>query len=121
MEAMPLSNLDAQRDWGFAGDYVEAMWRMLQQEKPQDLVIATGETHTVRDFVQMAFQHLGLDWEKYVVVDPMFFRPSEVNLLQGDATKAGAEIDWRPTVRFPELVRMMVDSDFRSLQRSGPV
>jgi len=118
---LSLGNLDAQRDWGFAGDYVEAMWRMLQQEKPQDLVIATGETHTVREFVQMAFQHLELDWEKYVVIDPMFFRPSEVNILQGNAAQAGAELGWRPTVRFPELVRMMVDADLHSLHRTAAV
>lgn len=121
-DKLPLGNLDAQRDWGFAGDYVEAMWRMLQQTQPQDYVIATGEAHSVREFVQLAFAQAGLDWEKYVVVDPTFYRPAEVNLLLGDAGKAKRELGWQPTVRFPELVRQMVEADIQLLQqkRTGP-
>jgi len=118
-DKLTLGNLDAQRDWGYAGDYIDAMWRMVQQDKPQDLVIATGETHTVREFIQMAFQHLGLDWEKHVEVNKMFFRPSEVNILQGNASRASTAINWRPTVRFPELVRMMVDADLQALQHKA--
>lgn len=118
-DRLVLGNLDAQRDWGFAGDYVRAMWAMLQRETPQDYVIATGETHSVRKFAQLAFDHVGLNWEKYVVVDDMFFRPSEVNLLLGDASKAVREIGWRPQVRFPELVRMMVDNDLKLLKAGG--
>jgi len=114
-----VGNLDAQRDWGYAGDYVEAMWQMLQQPTPQDYVIATGETHSVRDFSRLAFECVGLDWEKYVVVDKVFFRPSEVNLLLGDAGKAQKELGWRPRVRFPELVRMMVEADIKLLQTAG--
>jgi len=115
-DRLALGNLDAQRDWGFAGDYVRAMWAMLQQPTPQDYVIATGETHSVREFAQLAFEHVGLDWEKYVVVDKALFRPSEVNLLLGDASKAARELGWKPTVRFPELVRMMVDADLALLK-----
>jgi GDPmannose 4,6-dehydratase len=106
-----LGNLDAKRDWGFAGDYVEAMWRMLQQEKPDDYVIATGETHSVREFLEEAFSHVGLDWQKHVVVDPRYFRPAEVDVLQGDAGKARKALGWRPTVGFKELVRSMVEAD----------
>ena len=114
-----LGNLDAQRDWGYAGDYVTAMWQMLQQPTPQDYVIATGETHSVREFAQLAFKCVGLDWEQYVVVDKVFFRPSEVNLLLGDAHKAKQELGWQPQVRFQELVRMMVEADIKLLQTSG--
>jgi GDPmannose 4,6-dehydratase len=106
-----LGNLDAKRDWGFAGDYVEAMWRMLQQDQPDDYVVATGETWSVKDFLVEAFGHAGLDWEKYVVVDPKFFRPAEVDLLLGDPAKAKTKLGWKPAVDFKGLVRMMVDAD----------
>ena len=106
-----LGNLDAKRDWGFAGDYVEAMWRMLQQEQPDDYVVATGETWSVKDFLVEAFSHVGLDWEKYVVIDPRFFRPAEVDLLLGDPTKVKSKLGWKPAVDFKALVRMMVDAD----------
>jgi GDPmannose 4,6-dehydratase len=106
-----LGNLDAKRDWGFAGDYVEAMWRMLQQDQPDDYVVATGETWSVKDFLLEAFSHAGLDWEKYVVIDPRFFRPAEVDLLLGDPTKAKTKLGWKPAVDFKTLVRMMVDAD----------
>lgn len=112
-----LGNLDAKRDWGFAGDYVEAMWRMLQQEKPDDYVIATGETHTVGEFVATAFGHADLDWKKYVVIDPKFIRPAEVDLLLGDPTKAKEKLGWRPRIGFAELVKMMVDSDIEGLRK----
>ncbi len=108
-----LGNLDAKRDWGFAGDYVRAMWMMLQQDKPRDFVVATGETHSVREFVQIAFEHVGLDWQKHVVVDPKFFRPAEVDLLIGDATQAKQVLGWQPEVSFPQLVKMMVDADMK--------
>ncbi len=116
---LQLGNLDAQRDWGYAGDYVTAMWQMLQQPTPQDYVIATGETHSVREFAQLAFECVGLDWKKYVVVDKVFFRPSEVNLLLGGARKAHQELGWKPRVLFPELVRMMVEADIKRLQAAG--
>jgi GDPmannose 4,6-dehydratase len=106
-----LGNLDAKRDWGFAGDYVEAMWRMLQAPAPGDFVIATGETHTVREFVEKAFSRAGLDWEQYVSHDPRYNRPTEVDLLLGDASKARRELGWSPAVGFDELVNMMVDAD----------
>ncbi|HWG47650.1 MAG TPA: GDP-mannose 4,6-dehydratase [Gemmataceae bacterium] len=106
-----LGNLDARRDWGFAGDYVEAMWRMLQQDRPDDFVIATGETHTVRELVETAFEHIGLDWRKYVVQDPALVRPAEVDSLIGDAAKAHRELGWRPRVHFHDLIRRMVESD----------
>ena len=108
-----LGNLDAKRDWGFAGDYVEAMWLMLQQERPDDYVVATGETHSVREFLEEAFSHVKLDWQKYVVVDPRYFRPSEVDLLLGDPGKARRALGWKPKVGFRELVRMMVDADLK--------
>jgi GDPmannose 4,6-dehydratase len=111
-----LGNLEARRDWGFAGDYVEAMWRMLQRPEPRDYVVGTGTTHSVREFVEIAFGHLGLDWKKYVVEDPRFFRPAEVDLLQADPSLARRELQWAPTVSFEELVRMMVDADLRRLQ-----
>ena len=106
-----LGTLESQRDWGFAGDYVEAMWRMLQQDVPDDYVVATGETHSVREFCELAFDHVGLRWEDHVVVDQRFFRPAEVDLLVGDATKARSTLGWAPRTSFPELVRMMVDAD----------
>ena len=106
-----LGNLDAKRDWGFAGDYVEGMWLMLQQDRPDDYVLATGEAHSVREFCEIAFGHAGLDWERYVVVDPEFFRPAEVDYLLGDPTKARTELSWKPTTSFEQLVTMMVDAD----------
>jgi len=106
-----LGNLDAKRDWGFAGDYVEAMWLMLQQDKPDDYVIATGETYSVKDFLDEAFGYAGLDWKKYVEISEKYFRPAEVDLLIGDATKAKEKLGWKPKVNFKELVKMMVDAD----------
>lgn len=106
-----LGNMDAKRDWGFAGDYVKAMWLMLQQQTPDDYVVSTGETHSVREFVEIAFSHVNLDWKKYVVTDQRFMRPAEVDLLVGDATKAATKLDWRPEVNFEGLVKMMVDAD----------
>ena len=111
-----LGNLDAKRDWGYAADYVDAMWRMLQRETPQDYVICTGETHSVREFCQLAFDHVDLDWEEYVVVDEEFMRPAEVDLLVGEAKLAEAELGWVPTTSFPELVRLMVDADLDLLE-----
>lgn len=116
-----LGNLDARRDWGFAGDYVRAMWLMLQQEQPDDYVIATGETHSVQEFVEEAFAYLDLDWKQYVVQDPRFYRPAEVDLLVGDPAKAGAHLGWEPTVTFRGLVRMMVDSDMEALTTGGHI
>ena len=112
-----LGNLDAKRDWGFAGDYVEAMWLMLQREQPGDYVIATGETHSVREFLEVAFSHLGLDWSKHVVVDPKYFRPAEVDLLLGDPAKARRDLGWHPKVGFKDLVRLMVDADLSGQAR----
>ena len=106
-----MGNLDSKRDWGFSGDYVEAMWLMLQQPKPDDYVIATGETHTVRELVEIAFSHVGLNWEDYVEIDPRFIRPAEVDLLIGDPSKAKKVLGWKPKVNFEGLVKMMVDSD----------
>ncbi len=106
-----LGNLDARRDWGFAGDYVQAMWLILQQDQPDDYVVATGESHSVEELVELAFSHAGLDWREYVVIDPKLRRPAEVDLLMGDASKARQALGWSPKVRFPELVRMMVESD----------
>jgi len=111
-----LGNLDAQRDWGFAGDYVEAMWLMLQQDRPDDFVICTGETHSVREFCQVAFDHVGLNWEDYVVIDQAFMRPAEVDLLVGDATKAEQLLGWKAQTPFDELVTMMVDADLALLE-----
>src|SRR5687768_2423138 len=110
-----LGNLEARRDWGFAGDYVDAMWRMLQQPEPQDYVIGTGVTHSVRDLVRAAFGHVGLDYEQYVKVDPRFIRPAEVDYLLADPTRAKAELGWEPKVSFEELVAMMVDADIARL------
>jgi GDPmannose 4,6-dehydratase len=112
-----LGNLDAQRDWGYAPDYVRAMWLMLQQDHPDDYVIATGETHSVREFCQEAFGHLGLDWEKHVVVDPKLYRPAEVDLLVGNYGKAKRVLCWEPSVNFQELVRIMVNADMAALQQ----
>ena len=111
-----LGNLDAQRDWGFAGDYVRAMWLMLQQDRPDDYVIATGRTHAVRDFVRLAFAAVDLDWERYVVIDPRYYRPADVDLLVGDASKAHAELSWTPDVRFEALVERMVRADLERLR-----
>ncbi len=114
-EELRLGNLDSKRDWGFAGDYVELMWRMLQQDTPDDYVAATGETHTVREFCEIAFGHVGLDYNQYVSVDPRFVRPAEVDLLLGDPSKAKNELGWEPKVSFRELVEMMVDADMKRL------
>jgi GDPmannose 4,6-dehydratase len=116
IDELRLGNLDAQRDWGFAGDYVDAMWRMLQRDTPEDYVICTGETHSVREFCQHAFEHVGLDWEKHVVIDESFMRPAEVDLLVGDGKKAADELGWIPETSFTELVRMMVDADIALLE-----
>jgi GDPmannose 4,6-dehydratase len=110
-----LGNLDARRDWGFAGDYVDAMWRMLQQPTPQDYVVGTGQTHSVRELVEAAFGHVGLKWQDYVVTDPKFMRPAEVDVLLADPSKARKELGWTPKVGFPELVAMMVDADLERL------
>jgi GDPmannose 4,6-dehydratase len=112
-----LGNLDAQRDWGFAGDYVEGMWRMLQQEQPGDYVLSMNETHTVREFCEIAFSHADLDWSEYVVIDERFFRPAEVDLLVGDSERARTELGWEPQTSFQELVRMMVDADLDVVAR----
>jgi GDPmannose 4,6-dehydratase len=112
-----LGNLEARRDWGFAGDYVRAMWLMLQQENPDDYVVATGETHSVREFVEEAFSYLGLDWQRHVVQDPRYYRPAEVDLLVGDPGKAGEALGWEPLVDFRQLVRMMVDADIDQLKQ----
>ncbi len=111
-----LGNLDARRDWGYAADFVEAMWMMLQQDEPDDYVIATGETHSVRDFLDEVGAYLDLDWSKYVEIDPRYYRPAEVDLLLGDATKAQAKLGWQPKVTFKELARLMVDADLRALE-----
>ena len=111
VDELRLGNLDAQRDWGFAGDYVEAMWLMLQREIPEDFVICTGQTHSVREFCEVAFGHAGLNWEEHVVVDETFFRPAEVDLLVGDATRADEMLGWKPETSFESLVTMMVDAD----------
>ena len=112
-----LGNINAKRDWGFAGDYVEAMWLMLQQSKPQDYVIATGETHSVKEFLQEAFSYAGLDWKKHVEIDKRYFRPTEVDVLLGDSTKARKVLKWKPKVNFKQLVRMMVDADMESTRK----
>jgi GDPmannose 4,6-dehydratase len=114
-----LGNLDARRDWGFAGDYVQAMWLMLQQDEPDDYVVATGESHSVQELVELAFSHIGLDWREYVVVDPLLKRPAEVDYLLGDASRAREKLGWSPKVRFPALVRMMVDADLERSRAPG--
>ena len=110
-DKLSLGNVDAKRDWGFAGDFVEAMWLMLQQDVPEDYVIATGQVHSVRDFLDAAFGHVGLDWTDLVETDESLFRPAEVDILCGDATKAREKLNWKPKVSFAELARMMVDHD----------
>ena len=117
-DELRLGNLEARRDWGYAGDYVEAMWMMLQQDEPDDYVIATGRTHSVQELCEVAFGYLDLDWRQYVVSDPQFFRPAEVDLLVGDASKAQAKLGWEPSVSFEELIRLMVDADLKALQAS---
>lgn len=113
-----LGNIDSKRDWGFAGDYVEAMWLMLQQPKPDDYVIATGETHSVREFLTVAFDYAGLDWKKYIGIDKRYFRPAEVDLLLGDPAKARKKLGWKPRVKFEQLVRMMVDADMKLVENT---
>ena len=116
-----LGNLDSRRDWGYAGDYVKAMWLMLQQPEPDDYVVATGETHTVRELCEVAFERAGLDWQEHVVIDPKFLRPAEVDLLVGDPGKAGAKLGWEPEVTFKGLIEMMVDADFEALKSGREV
>ena len=111
-----LGNLDAKRDWGFAGDYVEVMWRMLQADKPDDYVVATGQTHSVREFLDEVFGHLGIDWQKYVEIDPRYYRPTEVDLLLGDASKAKKQLNWQPKVGFKQLAQMMTETDMKLAQ-----
>lgn len=118
-----LGNLDAKRDWGYAPDYMEAIWMMMQQDQPDDYVIATGETYTVRDFLDEAFGHLGMDWHKHVEIDPRYYRPTEVDVLMGDASKARTKLNWRPKVKFTDLVRIMIDEDLKteSEKPSSPI
>jgi len=118
-DTLSLGNLDARRDWGFAGDYVVAMWKMLQQDAPDDYVIGTGEMHSVRDFCELAFARVDLDWEKHVRVDPAFLRPAEVEMLCADPSKADRQLGWKPTVDFEALVNLMVDADLARLERAG--
>ena len=118
-EKLYLGNLDAKRDWGYAKDYVEAMWLMLQQDKPDDYVIATGETHTIREFLDLAFGHLDLDWNDYVEIDPRYFRPAEVDLLLGDAAKAKRELGWEAKTDLKELARIMVEHDSQIAQQEA--
>ena len=116
-ESISLGNLDAKRDWGFAGDYVEAMWLMLQQDAPGDYVVATGQTHSVRRFCEIAFGHAGLQWEDHVAIDEKFMRPTEVDLLIGDSSKAEKVLGWKRKLSFEDLVTSMVDSDLAQLQQ----
>lgn len=118
-DKLKIGNLDAERDWGYAGDYVEAMWLMLQQDKPDDFVVATGKTHTVKRLLEVAFGHVGLDYRKFVETDPALFRPAEVHHLCGDYSKARQKLGWKPTVGFEKLIEMMVDSDLSTLERTG--
>lgn len=118
-DELRMGNLDAKRDWGFAGDYVKAMWLMLQQEEASDFVVSTGETHTVQELIEIAFSHVGLDWQKYVKIDEQFFRPAEVDLLIGDPTRAQQVLGWKPEVDFKQLVEMMVDADLKRLEKAG--
>jgi GDPmannose 4,6-dehydratase len=111
-----LGNLDAKRDWGYAPDFTDAMWRMLQQDEPDDYVIATGEMHSVRDFLEEAASHLGMDWEKHVEIDPKYYRPAEVDALQGDPSKAREKLGWEPKVTFKELVQIMIDADVKAIE-----
>ncbi len=117
-DELRVGNLEARRDWGFAGDYVRGMWLMLQQDRPDDYVLATGETHTVGELIRIAFEHVDLDWERYVKIDPRYYRPAEVDLLVGDASKARKELGWEPEVTFKELVEMMVDADIERLKHA---
>jgi len=119
-EHLYLGNLDAKRDWGYAPDYVEAMWLMLQQEQPQDLVIGTGEAHSVREFLDEAFGYVGLDWQDYVRIDPRYYRPTEVDFLLADASRAQAALGWTPRVKFSQLVRIMVDADLELAGLDSP-
>ena len=116
-DKVKLGNLEARRDWGYAGDYVRGMWLMLQQDRPDDYVLATGETHSVRELCEVAFGRVGLDWQQHVEIDPKHYRPAEVDLLIGDASKAKERLGWQPQVRFRQLIEMMVDADLNSLQR----
>jgi GDPmannose 4,6-dehydratase len=111
-----MGNLDAKRDWGFAGDYVEGMWRILQHDEADDFVLATNETHSVREFIEVAFAHADLDHEEHVEIDPKYFRPSEVDVLLGDYSKAKEKLGWEPTVTFDGLVQMMVDADIKQVE-----
>jgi GDPmannose 4,6-dehydratase len=120
-DSLPIGNLDAERDWGYAGDYVAAMWRMLQADEPSDYVVGTGVTHSVRDVCEIAFEHVNLDWRKYVLVDRNRFRPAEVDHLRADARRARDELGWAPTMEFEELIRMMVDADLARLRGSEVV
>ena len=115
-----LGNLEAKRDWGYAPEYVEAMWRMVQQEQPQDYVIGTGETHSVKEFVEETFNYVGLDWQKYIQIDPRYFRPTEVDLLIADPTKARKELPWDAKVKFKDLVRIMVDHELENFALAFP-
>jgi GDPmannose 4,6-dehydratase len=119
-EKLYLGNIEPRRDWGYAKEYVEAMWLMLQQDEPDDYVIATGETHSVREFLEEAFSYAGLDWQKYTDSDPWYYRPSEVDLLVGDATKARGKLLWEAKTRFKELVRLMVDADLKMVGKETP-
>jgi GDPmannose 4,6-dehydratase len=114
-----LGNLDSKRDWGYAKDYVQAMWLMLQQDKPDDYVIATNETHSIKEFLDLAFTYVNLDWQKYVEFDERYLRPAEVELLIGDSTKARQQLNWEPSVTFQELVHLMVDADIKALDQQA--
>ena len=118
-ERLRLGNLEARRDWGFAGDYVRAMWAMLQQEEPDDYVVASGETHSVQELVETAFSHAGLDWQEHVLIDEKLYRPAEINELRGDFRKAGEKLGWKPSVTFRRLIPMMVDADLVELRHRG--
>jgi len=115
---LTLGNLQAKRDWGYAGDYVKAMWLMLQQDRPEDYVIATGKTHSVKEFIKLAFAYAGLNWKKYIIQDKEFYRPAEINVLRGDFSKARKKLKWKPTVNFEQLVKMMVEADLKRLEDS---
>jgi GDPmannose 4,6-dehydratase len=119
IDKLKMGNLDAQRDWGFAGDYIEAMWMMLQQPQADDFVIATGQTHSVQQLVEVAFGCAGLDWKKYVEIDPKLVRPAEVDYLCGDATKARRVLGWKPVVSFQQLIEMMVEADLKAFKQSA--
>jgi GDPmannose 4,6-dehydratase len=112
-----LGNLEAKRDWGYAGDYVKAMWLMLQKDKAEDFVIATGINHSVKDLVRIAFEHVGLDWKKYIKIDPKLVRPAEVDILLGDPSYARKKLGWKPEVKFEDLIKMMVDADLERYRR----